>query len=272
MENKTDLALINEMAQTALRSVLPPGTSLDQAKAIIWTGQELGLQPFQALRSMTFINGRLTMTVQLQLALAKRAGVVIEKIIDGEDYCEVTLRRGDERITTRFSLEDAKRAGLIRPGGAWEKYQREMLQWRAIGRNLRLIAPDIVMNLLSPEEAMSLPPIEIQDVIEEQRVIEEEVRNHTQKASLPAETESSKQEQPQSVSRSQLIAMNAMLKKLGIKDERRHTIVSKILKREISSLKELTFEEASQVISRLQKAIEKKESQRKEENHVSENA
>lgn len=269
-EKRTDLVLINEMAQTALKSVLPPGTTLDQAKAIIWSGQELGLQPFQALRSMAFIKGRLTMTVQLQLALAKRAGVVIDKIVDGDGFCEVTLRRGEETITTKFSLEDARRAGLIRPDSNWEKYPREMLRWRAIGSALRLLAPDIVMGLLSPEEAESLPELQITDVTEEEKAIEAEVQAHADSSAEKEEQDSATAEN--TVSKSQLIAMNAMLRKLGIKDEKRHVIVSKILKREISSLKELTFEEASQVITRLQKAIQKKEAKEKEEDHVSKDA
>lgn len=271
MEGKgNDLVLINEMAQTALKSVLPPGTTLDQAKAIIWSGQELGLQPFQALRSMAFIKGRLTMTVQLQLALAKRAGVIIERIIDGNGYCEVTLRRGEERITTKFSLEDAKRAGLIRPDSNWEKYPREMLRWRAIGSALRLLAPDIVMGLLSPEEAESLEQVEViqeaEEIAEMEKKVEEEVKEKTEDR-----TQEEKKEEPH-ITDAQLRAVNAILKRLNVPEEKRHSLVSYLIKRQISSLKELTKTEASRLIDELQKLVEAEKKEKGEENNVSENA
>ena len=52
--------------------VIPPGTTKEQAMAIIATGKEINLQPFQSLRMMSFVRGKLCMEVKLQLALAKQ--------------------------------------------------------------------------------------------------------------------------------------------------------------------------------------------------------
>jgi hypothetical protein len=105
---------------------------------------------------MAFISGRLTMTVQLQLALARqRVGVRVEQLTETDDSCTVTLARDGERITCTYTLADARRAGLERSHG-WQKYPRQMLRWRAIGDALRIIAPDVVMGLLSPEEAETI--------------------------------------------------------------------------------------------------------------------
>ena len=157
---------ISEWAKIAKNAgMLPNNMNAYQAMAIIATGMEMGLQPFQSLRMMSFIRGRLVMAVQLQLALAReKCGVKLVEVKDGDDFCEVTLARGDEKVTTKFTVEDAKKAGLINPDpkkyreSNWGKYQRQMLRWRAIGDALRLIAPDLVFGLLSPEEAETLPP------------------------------------------------------------------------------------------------------------------
>jgi hypothetical protein len=133
--------------------IIPREMNAAQAQAIILAGRELGLEPLQSLRTMAFINGRLTMSVQLQLALARqRAGVRVEQLTETDDSCTVTLVRDGERITCTYTLADARRAGLERSHG-WQKYPRQMLRWRAIGDALRIIAPDVVMGLLSPEEA-----------------------------------------------------------------------------------------------------------------------
>lgn len=136
--------------------IVPPQMSEAAVAAIIQSGYEIGLAPFQSLRSMSFIGGKLTMSVQLQLAMARAKGVKILKDAEGEHEYTVTLSRGDENVTCSYTLDDAKKAGLLRPGGNYEKYERQMLRWRAIGDALRLIAPDAVLGLLSPEEASSL--------------------------------------------------------------------------------------------------------------------
>jgi hypothetical protein len=142
--------------------MIPPDINDPQAMIIIAAGQEMGLQPLQALRTMSFIRGRLCMTVQLQLAMARqRAGVRIETLEETADgnAVTVTLVRDGERVTVTYTLDDAERAGLADQRN-WRLYPRQMLRWRAIGDALRIIAPDVVMGLLDPEEASSLDPVD----------------------------------------------------------------------------------------------------------------
>jgi len=155
--NEQMLQLSERYMQLARQAgIIPREMNAAQAQAIILAGRELGLEPLQSLRTMAFISGRLTMTVQLQLALARqRVGVRVEQLTETDDSCTVTLARDGERITCTYTLADARRAGLERSHG-WQKYPRQMLRWRAIGDALRIIAPDVVMGLLSPEEAETI--------------------------------------------------------------------------------------------------------------------
>lgn len=190
----TDLKEWGDFAIKA--SLLPANVSVAQAMAIIQTGREMGLQPLQSLRSMSFVKGRLVMSVQLQLALAKQKGVSVVDLSETDDKCKVTLKREAELITCEYTLEDAKKAELLTKNvgtkkddgrvvqpGAWEKYQRQMLRWRAIGDALRLIAPDLVMGLSSPEEAEaeSLEPyiVQVESSVTAEKEVEEKEKTRT---------------------------------------------------------------------------------------------
>lgn len=153
MESKNSLEELKSWGDLAMKSgIVPQGTNQFQAMAIVQAGKEIGLQPLQSLRCMAFIRGRLTMTVQLQLALAKSKGVKLAKVDEVNHSCTVTLTKDSESITCSYTLDDAKKAGLVQEKGAYEKYERQMLRWRAIGDALKLIAPDLVMGIYSPEE------------------------------------------------------------------------------------------------------------------------
>lgn len=163
-EKPSDLIYAQQWGALAKKArIIPLEMNEFQAAVIVQTGRELGLQPLQSLRNMSFINGRVTMSVQLQLALARAGGVRTRGdnwLQEKDNECTVTLERGTEKVTCKYTLDDAKKAGLVRPSGSYDKYTRQMLRWRAIGDALRLIAPDLVMGLLSPEEAASIDPIE----------------------------------------------------------------------------------------------------------------
>ncbi|MFH1231553.1 MAG: hypothetical protein V1709_08680, partial [Planctomycetota bacterium] len=155
--DKEELVVLREWGTIATKSgIVPPNTTIEQSMAIIQTGNEMGISPFSSLRMMAFIKGRLTMAVQLQLALAKKQGVIIASIESDNSHCKVILKRGKEKIETTYTIEDAKKAGLVRPDSGWEKYPRQYLRWRAIGDGLRLLCPDLVLGLLSPEEAENI--------------------------------------------------------------------------------------------------------------------
>jgi hypothetical protein len=266
-----ELAAWGDLAKKS--GVVPPSTTREQAMAIVQTGRELGLQPFQSLRSMSFIGGRLTMSVQLQLALARRQGGRLESIKETDDSCCVTLGRGDERIACTYTINDARKAGLVKPGGAWEKYGRQMLRWRAIGDALRLIAPDLVMGLLDPIEAESIGPIAIgPDAIHEGPVASEftspppettpQVATGSPKGEDSAgiegqDTPTSDSSPAAPVSEAQLKKIHASFNEFGIsdRDTRRSWIAACLGREAITSSKDISKAEASVVIDALEKAI-----------------
>lgn len=123
-----------------------------QAVAIIQTGQELGIPPMHALRSIHVIQGKPSLSAELMLALFKAKGGKAKWIKSTNEEATLWLRHpnGDEH-TESFSVDDAKRAGITGKDG-WKNYPKNMCRARATSNGLRAVAPDIVAGMYDPEE------------------------------------------------------------------------------------------------------------------------
>ena len=127
-------------------------------------GSEIGLSPMQSLQNIACINGRPAIWGDAALAVAMASPVCesVTETIDGEgDNMVATCtakRRGYEKPTVvRFSVADAKKAGLWGKSGPWTQYPRRMLQLRARGFALRDAFPDVLKGLVTAEEAQDYP-------------------------------------------------------------------------------------------------------------------
>ena len=103
-------------------------------------GAELGLGPMQSLQCIAVINGRPTIWGDAALALVQSSAVCefISEAVEGDgDQMVATCiakRRGYPAPSAiKFSVADAKRAGLWGKSGPWTQYPKRMLQLRARG-------------------------------------------------------------------------------------------------------------------------------------------
>jgi hypothetical protein len=139
------------------------GKPQDILVCVQW-GMEMGLAPMQALQNIAVINGKPSVYGDAMMALVQ-ASPVCE---DVEEYFEnegtpnpvavcVAKRKGRKPVTAKFSVEDAKRAGLWAKQGPWSAYPKRMMQMRARGFALRDAFPDVLKGLISAEEAQDYP-------------------------------------------------------------------------------------------------------------------
>lgn len=126
----------------------------------IQAGAEIGLSPMQSMQSIAVVNGRPSIYGDAALAVAKASPVCeyVTETIEGDGDQMVAIctakRRGYPAPTvSRFSVADAKRAGLWGKSGPWSQYSRRMLQMRARGFALRDCFPDVLRGLVTAEEA-----------------------------------------------------------------------------------------------------------------------
>ena len=130
-------------------------------------GAEIGLAPLQALQSIAVVNGRPAVYGDAALAVVKASHVceyVTEAIEgDGEQMvatCTAKRRGYPSATVVRFTVADAKKAGLWGKQGPWSQYPRRMLQMRARGFALRDAFPDVLKGLVTAEEAQDYPASE----------------------------------------------------------------------------------------------------------------
>ena len=146
------------------------GKPEDVLVAVQW-GRELGLAPLQALQNIACINGKPSVYGDAAMALVQASSVCenIEEFFEGEGspnpvaVC-VAHRRGRTPVTVKFSVEDAKRAGLWGKTGPWQAYPKRMMQMRARGFALRDAFPDVLKGLITVEEAQDYPSVGERDI------------------------------------------------------------------------------------------------------------
>jgi len=158
----TTLTEAMQFSELMAKSTMVPrqyqGKPEDILVACQW-GAEIGLSPLQALQNIAVINGKPSVYGDAALALVQASPVCedIQESIEGETAICTALRRGRKPVTARFSVDDAKRAGLWGKQGPWTQYPKRMLQMRARGFALRDAFPDVLKGLITSEEAMDYP-------------------------------------------------------------------------------------------------------------------
>ena len=127
-------------------------------------GSEVGLSPMQSLQSIAVINGRPTIWGDAALALVQSSPVCeyVREYVEGEGdgmvaVCEAKRRGYPQPTVSRFSMADAKRAGLTGKQGPWTQYPARMLALRARGFALRNAFADALRGLITAEEAQDYP-------------------------------------------------------------------------------------------------------------------
>jgi hypothetical protein len=131
--------------------------------AVQW-GYEIGLAPIQALQNISVINGKPSVYGDAAMALVQNSPVCedMKEYFEGEGTSNpiavcVAKRKNRTEVVSKYSVEDAKRAGLWNKQGPWTQYPKRMLQMRARGFALRDAFPDVLKGLITVEEAQDYP-------------------------------------------------------------------------------------------------------------------
>ena len=130
--------------------------------AMQW-GSDLGIPGIQALQNIAVIGGRPSIwgDAAKALVIGRPDCEDITEFFegDGERLTAVCIvkRRGKSATTGKFSVADAKLAGLFGKSGPWTNYPSRMLQMRARGFSLRDSFPDALRGLSIAEESQDIP-------------------------------------------------------------------------------------------------------------------
>lgn len=112
--------------------------------AAIQFGAELGIGPMQSLQSIDVIQGKPTLSAEAMRARVFAAGHTITTEAYTDEECVLVGTRKDGTTdTVKFTMEDARRAGLAGKE-SWKKYPRSMLLARATSELCRMLFPDVL--------------------------------------------------------------------------------------------------------------------------------
>lgn len=165
----TEWTLLKDKATTLVKSgFLPKGIDTpEKAIAIILAGKEFGLPDMQSIRHLFVLDGKVSTSAEIMLALIYRSGKAETlHITPTNTGCRITTNRYGQPVhDISFTEEDAKAAGLVGKDN-WRKYPRAMYRSRCVSEMSRTVYPDVVCGLYTPDE-LELPTM----VTAEQEVV-----------------------------------------------------------------------------------------------------
>lgn len=127
----------------------------EQAFAKLLFGRDLGLGATQAMTGIHIVEGKPELSANLQAAMVRAyVGPAGERydyrtVVHSHEECSLEFfrRYGDgewESLgVSTFTIEDAKRAELVKPRGNWAKYPKNMVFARALSNGVAFMCPEV---------------------------------------------------------------------------------------------------------------------------------
>lgn len=131
----------------------------EEVTAVILAGNELGLQPMAALKSVDIIQGTPALRAHAMRGLIQSKGHHIELVESTDTHCVMRGRRkGAEKWqTVTWTTQRAGQLGLLNKD-QWKKQPQTMLVARATGELCRLIASDALHGMPYAAEELDFRP------------------------------------------------------------------------------------------------------------------
>ncbi len=140
--------LAKNAAQVAGHAVPKELDTPAKAAAVMIAGFELGVKPMTSLRHIFVVNGRTEPDAQLMAGIvtAHEPTARFEIVELTDKLCTMRLHRPARDLVGEYTYElaDAERAGLLKRGGPWRDFPKDMMRWAATKRLCRAYAPDLV--------------------------------------------------------------------------------------------------------------------------------
>ena len=147
--------MIKEMAPVMHQARLFGVASPEAAAATMLKGYEIGIGFTASFELIQVVMGKPALSPRGALALLHNAPeiskITITRLVDGSGKfsgyeCYMKRTNGFD-FTARWTMEDARRAGLVKPDSGWTNYPENMCMWRAVGFCADVTAPDILAGM-----------------------------------------------------------------------------------------------------------------------------
>jgi len=145
----------------AASGMFPDIKSQAQAAVKILAGRELGLSPFESMKNLYMVSGKLAIQSNALASLVKTNVKYDYKVeVLTNDECKIMFLENvgesqKELGISEFSLKDAARAGIVNKEN-WKNYPRNCLFARALANGVRFYCPDAACGWHVAEEYQDL--------------------------------------------------------------------------------------------------------------------
>lgn len=141
------------------------GAAKHRVAAQIMMGLELGMSPAAAVRGIHFVKGKMTLSADMLVNLARRDGWVFHtKHSDppGESCTVKATHETEPEYEFTWTMAMANKAGLNKAGSGWQNYPWDMLYARAASHVARKVSAS-ANGIYSPEEIRTNPETYVEE-------------------------------------------------------------------------------------------------------------
>ena len=151
------ISAIEKMGEWIAASGMLGCTKVEQGKLIAWQCAAEKKTPFDFKREYHIIAGSLSMRSDAMLGRFLSAGGKVKWITRNNDEVKALWSHEGSEIEIGVTVEEMKANGVALSGKGglkdnWRKFPRQMLTARCISEGVRLLAPQIVSGVYTPEE------------------------------------------------------------------------------------------------------------------------
>jgi hypothetical protein len=145
---------MQRMAVAIAKSGLFGVKEADQALSLMMIAQAEGKHPALIARDYDIISGRPAKKAEAILRDFQASGGKVEwhELSDKLASATFTHPLSVKPLKIDWDIPRAKLAGLLKPGGMYEKYPRAMLRSRCVSEGCRAVAPSATSGFYTPEE------------------------------------------------------------------------------------------------------------------------
>lgn len=159
MSNIVSFNEMDQMAGAIAASGLFGMKDKNSVLALMAVAQAEGLHPATAARDFHIIQGRPALKADAMLARFQNAGGKVDwKDYTDEKVTGVFTHPNGGSLAVTWTIEQATKIGLVKPGSGWQKFPRAMLRSRCISEGIRSVFPGSVTGFYSPEEVADFEP------------------------------------------------------------------------------------------------------------------
>lgn len=146
LPSQHEMEVFRTMAKGAVQSRMYKGDE-SSVIMIMLAARELGIPPMAALNGgLHLIQGKVEISARMMSALIRKAGHSLILKESTDEKCVLVGIRKDNQDTfeASYTIHDAHKAGLVKSGGGWVKFPKDMCFARALSRLSRQLFSDVI--------------------------------------------------------------------------------------------------------------------------------